>query len=117
MSKRFSSNEDRLIAHIDGTTPDAGWDFVNKRGSVQRTLQNNEVTGFDRLKELTPEELEEIIKDIDFFEKHGTVSNTAVVQYFRNKAEFRVTIADIVQEKGLGGLRGMIKKLPKQTIH
>ncbi len=117
MSKNFSSNEDRIIASLDGVPYGQTGDFRNKRKTVQDALRRNEVQGYKDLENLGEAEVEQIRSEIGFFEQYPNISDREIVKYFKNKAESRFTIADAVNKNGRDAFKEILASLRKQTIH
>jgi len=111
----FRTNENRLIDQMDGTSPGR---FAGKRGSVKRAIEGANIERyFANLETLGPKDIEEIIKEVGFFEEHPDIADDKIADFFRRKAEWRTSIAEIVSEKGREGLREILNKISKGTVH
>ncbi len=112
----FRSNENTLISNLDNTPPSH---FAHKRGSVRRAIEASQLVEkhFADLASLGPRDIEQIIREVGFFQEHPDITDQQIAQYFDKKAEFRVSVAEIVREKGRKGLEEILSKLSKETIN
>src|SRR6185436_13359133 len=75
-------------------------DLRNKRRSIQIAFEMHGMTRIEEMRKLKGAELEDFIRDIEFFEKNPNIPTEEIVKYYREKSELTATIADVIEEKG-----------------
>jgi len=92
-------------------------DFKDKPRSVQRVLEAYGITRMDQMKELTTDEIAAIRNDIGFFEKHPEIATDQIANYFREGADLRSSIADLIGENGRAALGKLKSSLPQERVN
>jgi hypothetical protein len=89
----------------------------NKRRSIQVVLEQHGINRPDQMRDVTSEEWAEIRREVDIIEKLPNLTDADIENYFRDGAELRNSIADLISEKGKAGLEELKNTLPKKKVN